>query len=90
MIQVKVLGTGCANCETTMKRIEEEAKKQSVDIQIEKIEELSQIMAFGVISTPGVVIDGEVVHSGSVPPIEDIKSWLTGSAPSGCCGSCGG
>lgn len=76
MKNVKVLGTGCANCKTTLKLIEEAAKAKGVDIQLEKVERIQDIMSYGVMSTPGVVIDGKVVHAGGVPDKQKVESWL--------------
>jgi small redox-active disulfide protein 2 len=76
MKNVKVLGTGCANCKTTLKLVEEVAKEKGVDIQLEKVEELQEIMKYGVMSTPGVVIDGKVVHAGGIPDRAKIAGWL--------------
>ena len=73
---VKVLGTGCANCRNTLKLVEEVARAGGVDIQIEKVEELQQIMSYGVMSTPGVVIDGKVVHAGGVPARATVEGWF--------------
>ncbi|MBC8209497.1 MAG: TM0996/MTH895 family glutaredoxin-like protein [Gammaproteobacteria bacterium] len=93
MKNIKVLGTGCANCKTTLKLIDDVAKAQGVDVELEKVEEMKDIMAFGVMSTPAVVVDGKVVHSGGIPSMEAIRSWLAGSVKpvaSGCCGGCCG
>ncbi|MDI6750364.1 MAG: thioredoxin family protein [Rhodocyclaceae bacterium] len=76
MKNIKVLGTGCANCKTTLKLIEEVAAAKGVAVQVEKVEELKDIMSYGVMSTPGVVIDGKVVHAGGIPSREKIESWL--------------
>jgi small redox-active disulfide protein 2 len=76
MKSIKVLGTGCANCKTTMKLIEEAAKEKGVEIRLEKVEQLQDIMAYGVMSTPGVVIDGKVVHAGGIPGRDKIAQWL--------------
>lgn len=76
MKQVKILGTGCANCLNTMKLVEEVAASKGVEIQIEKIEDLPTIMGFGVMSTPSVVIDGVVVHAGGVPSRSKVEGWL--------------
>lgn len=73
---VKVLGTGCAKCETTAKLIEEVARGKGVEIRIEKVTDIPEIVAMGVMSTPGVVIDGKVVHSGGVPDRAKIEGWL--------------
>ena len=73
---IKVLGTGCANCKNTLKLIEEVAKARGVEVQLEKIEDLKQIMTHGVMSTPGVFIDDKVVHAGGVPSREKVEGWL--------------
>ena len=79
-MDIKVLGTGCANCKTTLKLIEEVAAEKGVSVTLEKIEDLQAIMAYGVMSTPGVVIDGKVVHAGGVPGRDKIAGWLAGMA----------
>jgi small redox-active disulfide protein 2 len=76
MKNIKVLGTGCANCKTTLKLIEEMAKEKGAEIQLEKIEDIQAIMGYGVMSTPGVVLDGKVVHAGGVPSRDKIAGWL--------------
>jgi small redox-active disulfide protein 2 len=75
-MDIKVLGTGCANCKTTVALIEQAAKAKGVAIQLEKVEELRDIMGYGVMSTPGVVINGKVVHAGGVPSKDKIEQWL--------------
>ena len=79
MLNIKVLGTGCANCKTTVKLIEEAARGKGVTIQLDKVEEIKDIMSYGVMSTPGVVVDGKVVHSGGVPARDKIELWLAGA-----------
>ena len=76
MKNIKVLGTGCANCKNTLKLIEEAARKKGVEIELEKVEQLQDIMAYGVMSTPGVVVDGKVVHAGGLPKPDDLARWL--------------
>jgi small redox-active disulfide protein 2 len=76
MKNIKVLGTGCANCKTTQKLIEEMAKEKGIEIQLEKVDQLQDIMSYGVMSTPGVVVDGKVVHAGGVPSRDKIAGWL--------------
>ena len=76
MKNVKVLGTGCANCKATVKLIEDAALAKGAAINLEKIENIADIMAYGVMSTPGVVIDGRVVHAGGVPDRKKVESWL--------------
>lgn len=76
MKNIKVLGTGCANCKTTQKLIEEMAKEKGIEIQLEKVDQLQDIISYGVMSTPGVVVDGNVVHAGGVPSRDKIAGWL--------------
>ena len=76
-MDIKVLGTGCANCKNTLALIDEVAKAKGVSITLSKVEELRDIMAFGVMSTPGVVIDGKVVHAGGVPSRDKVTQWFS-------------
>lgn len=76
MKNIKVLGTGCANCKTTYQLIEDAAAAKGVAVQLEKVEDIQAIMGYGVMSTPGVVIDGKVVHSGGIPAKDKIEGWL--------------
>lgn len=76
MKDVKVLGTGCANCCNTVKLIEEVAQSSGVAISLSKVEDMREIIAYGVMSTPGVVIDGKVVHAGGVPSRDKIAAWF--------------
>ena len=75
-MDIKVLGTGCANCKATITLIDQMAKAKGVVVHLEKVEELRDIMGYGVMSTPGVVIDGKVVHAGGVPSRDKVESWL--------------
>jgi small redox-active disulfide protein 2 len=76
-MDIKVLGTGCANCRTTVALIEQVAQAKGVAVNLEKVEELRAIMSHGVLATPGVVIDGKVVHAGGVPGRDKIELWLS-------------
>jgi len=78
MKDIKVLGSGCATCKATAKLIEEVAREQGVTVHIDKVEEIQEIMKYGVMSTPGVVIDGAVVHAGGIPNRDSIRVWLQG------------
>jgi len=80
MMHVKVLGTGCANCRNTIALVRAVADEQGVAIEVEKVEELRDIMAYGIMSTPGVVIDGTVVHAGGVPSRQKVEGWLAAPA----------
>ena len=75
-MDIKVLGTGCVNCKNTIALIDQVAKAKGVTVKLEKIEELRDIMGYGVMTTPGVVINGKVVHAGGVPSRDKVAQWL--------------
>jgi small redox-active disulfide protein 2 len=77
MKTIKVLGTGCRNCETTANLIKIAAEQARVEIKLEKVTDLAEIMSYGVMSTPGVVVDGQLVHAGGLPAPEQVRSWIT-------------
>ena len=76
MKNVKVLGTGCRNCQVTYRLIEEVARARGVGIELEKVEKIDEIMRLGVLITPGVIVDGRIVHSGGVPDRKKVEAWL--------------
>ena len=76
MTNIKILGTGCANCKATQKLVEDVVKAKAVQAQVEKVEDIPSIMKYGVMSTPGVVIDGKVVHAGGVPSRAQVEQWF--------------
>ena len=75
-MDIKVLGTGCTNCKNTIALIDQVAKAKGVAVKLEKVEELRDIIGYGVMRTPGVVINGQVVHAGGVPSREKIEQWF--------------
>jgi small redox-active disulfide protein 2 len=77
-MNVKVLGPGCANCEATVALIERVARAKGLDVTVEKVEELRDIMKYGVMATPGIVVDGVVVHAGGRPTRSEIERLLGG------------
>ena len=76
MKEIKVLGPGCKRCVQTAELITTKARDMGVDVQVEKITDIAVIMGYGVMSTPGVVVDGKVVHAGGLPKPDAIESWL--------------
>jgi small redox-active disulfide protein 2 len=77
MLNVKVLGTGCANCQ----KLEDSARMAvtilGVEAKIEKVTDIADIMSYNVLSTPGLVINEKVVSSGRLPSESEITTWLT-------------
>lgn len=77
MKKIKVLGSGCKNCETTANLIKTAAEQAGIEIELEKVTDMAHIMGYGVMSTPGVVVDGKVVHAGGLPAPDLIRKWLS-------------
>jgi small redox-active disulfide protein 2 len=76
MKNVKVLGPGCKRCVATAEMVQTQADKLGVPVSIEKITDYAAIAGYGIVSTPGIVIDGKVVHAGGLPKAEDLAKWL--------------
>ncbi len=76
MKSVKILGPGCKRCVATAAMVETEAAKLGVQVSIEKVTDYAAIAGYGVVSTPGVVINGKVVHAGGLPKPEEVAAWL--------------
>ena len=76
MKNIKVLGPGCKRCTATAELLQAEADRRGMSINIEKVTDYAAIAGYGVMSTPGVVIDGQVVHAGGLPSREKIEAWL--------------
>jgi len=77
MKHFKVLGSGCTNCVNTADLIEKKAKELGIEVKVEKVTEMADIMGYGVMSTPGVVVDEKLVHAGGMPSADAIKQWIT-------------
>jgi small redox-active disulfide protein 2 len=76
MKTVKILGSGCKRCVATAEMAQTEARKLGVEIALEKVTDFAEIASYGVASTPGVVIEGKVVHAGGLPKPDDMAKWL--------------
>lgn len=76
MKEVKVLGPGCARCKALVEMVKQAAEQTGVAINLEKIEDMASIVGYGVMSTPGLVIDGKVVHAGGLPEPAKVATWL--------------
>jgi len=76
-MEIKILGTGCSRCKALEKTTLEAVSELNLDASIEKVEDIQKIMEYGIMSTPGLVIDGKVVLSGRLPKIDELKEILT-------------
>ena len=77
MKSVKIYGPGCKRCETTETMVREAAARLGIDVAIEKVTDVKSIAMAGVMSTPGVVVDGKLVHAGGLPDEAKLEQWLT-------------
>lgn len=75
-MQVKVLGAGCANCHTLEERTGEALRRLGVDAEVEMITDFGQIAAHGVMNTPAVVVEDQIVLSGRVPDVDELVALL--------------
>lgn len=75
-MKLQILGTGCAKCNNLTQATEQAAQALGVPYELEKVTDLKQIMAFGVMITPALVVDGKVKVSGKVPNVSELKSLL--------------
>lgn len=75
-MKIEVLGSGCAKCKRLHKNVEKAVKKTKVDAEVVKIEDIAEIMERGVMMTPGLVIDGEIVSRGKVPGVDEIIEFI--------------
>jgi len=73
---IKVLGSGCMNCQKLEKRTKEAVEKLGIDAEVLKVQELADIMAYGIMSTPALVIDEDVKLAGRVPSADDIAAII--------------
>jgi small redox-active disulfide protein 2 len=76
MLEIKVLGPGCANCKRLEQIAHREVEKLGLTANIAKVTDYGQIMGYGVMSTPGLVINGRVVSFGRIPANQEVADWL--------------
>ncbi len=77
MKKIQILGTGCPKCKALAENAEAAAKQMGIEYEIEKVTQINDMMAFGVMVTPALVIDGQVKVAGKVASPEDIKGMLS-------------
>jgi len=75
-MKIEILGVGCAKCHKLEEMVRETVKAQGLSADISKVEDIKKIMSYGVMTTPALVVDGEVKVAGKLPSSEDIKKLL--------------
>ena len=80
MIQIKILGTGCSKCRKLYAVTEKAITAAGVEAELTKVEDIDAIMAYGVMMTPALVVDEQVLSSGRLPRLPQITTWLSAAA----------
>lgn len=78
-MEIKVLGPGCVNCQTLARNVEAALSDLGLDVEVEKVTDYEQILSYGVMSTPAVVIDDRVVASGRVLSKDEVRRLIEGA-----------
>ena len=76
MLTIKVLGAGCANCKQVEKVTRKVVEEMALEAEVIKITDYTEIMAYDILSTPGLVVNEKVVCSGRIPTLPEITTWL--------------
>ena len=79
-MEIKVLGPGCPNCGEVEKRVINALAELKVAAAVEKITDIKVMMSYGILATPGLVINGKVKCAGRIPRLEEIKAWIQEAA----------
>jgi len=75
-MKIEILGIGCAKCKQLMVHAEKAVKEAGVQVEVVKVEDMSQIVGYGIMTTPALVVDGKVVSAGKLLSADDIKKFL--------------
>jgi len=75
-MKIEILGSGCAKCKKTKEIVEQALTETGVDAEVVKVEDMDTILSYGVMLTPGVVVDGDVKIAGKVPSMDNVKKWI--------------
>ena len=76
-MKLEILGTGCPKCKKLTELVTEAVKELGITAEISKVEKIDDIMNYGVMTTPALVVDGKVVVAGRIPSKDDIKKWIS-------------
>ena len=76
MLNIKVLGSGCTNCINLEKMCYDIVAENNIDATIEKVSDYKDIMSYGIMSTPGLIVNGKILSSGKLPTKATLTHWL--------------
>jgi small redox-active disulfide protein 2 len=77
-MKVQILGSGCAKCKTLEERVRQLVAKHQLPVEVEKVTDLQEIIKYGIMMTPGLVVDGVVKSVGSIPKDDHLLAWMKG------------
>lgn len=77
---VKILGPGCSKCRALEAKVRDVVMKNNIQAEVKKVEDINEMMSYGIMMTPGLVVDEKVVSFGIVPKEEQILKWLNGNS----------
>jgi small redox-active disulfide protein 2 len=78
-MKIEILGVGCAKCHKLEEMVRDIASEEGIDADISKVEDFKKIITYGVMTTPALVVNGDVKVAGKIPSEDQIKSWLKNS-----------
>ena len=78
-MKIEILGSGCARCKALIERVEQIIKRSGIDAEIVKVTDIADIARCGILSTPGLAIDGIMKSVGTLPSVEQIGMWIKGA-----------
>jgi small redox-active disulfide protein 2 len=76
MLNIKILGSGCTNCKNLEKLCREVVTENNLEADIEKVTDIKEIVSYGILSTPGLVVNGKILSSGKLPTKNTLQHWL--------------
>jgi small redox-active disulfide protein 2 len=80
MVSVKILGSGCSKCKALEQKVRQLVTEHQLPVDVEKVSDLQEIMKYGVMMTPGLVVDGVVKSVGSIPKDDQLMAWMKGTS----------
>ncbi|MFA6617730.1 MAG: thioredoxin family protein [Candidatus Neomarinimicrobiota bacterium] len=80
-MKIQILGTGCSKCNELMSLTVKAVSELGLDVELEKVSDINEIVAFGIMTIPALVVDGKVVVRGNVPKLNDLKEIIKKEKP---------
>jgi small redox-active disulfide protein 2 len=77
-MKVQILGSGCAKCKTLEERVRQLVAKHQLPVEVEKVTDLQEIIKYGIMMTPGLVVDDTLKSVGSIPKDDQLLAWMKG------------